>query len=217
MTKVTVLLADDHPIVRRGLRDALAKEPNLVVVGEAKDGSSALELVRTLKADVVVADISMPGMDGMELAKQIRDKGLATQIIFLTIHRDREFVDEALRTGARGYVLKDSATEEIVAAIREVAKGGYYASPGVTAHLIERHRRADRLSEIAPGVSELTATERRILALIAECKTSSEIGELLHISPRTVDTHRTNISNKLELRGKHALMKFAVGHRSELG
>lgn len=218
MTKagIRVMIADDHPLIRQGLRQAIDADAALAVVAEAADGVHALEIIRAAKPDVAVLDIDMPRRDGFSVARAIREEGLSVAIIFLTIHREEDFLTEALELGARGYVLKDSAATDVVASIKAVASGQHYTSPAMTSSLVNRTRRAAHLRRQKPTLDDLTATERRILRLIADYKTSREIGNELSISHRTVDTHRGNISTKLEIRGSHALMKFALEHRDEL-
>ncbi len=200
--------------MRHGLRAAIEQRKSFQVVAEASNGRTALEQIEALHPDVAVVDISMPELDGLELAREVARRRLGTRIIILTVHCDAALFDRALEAGARGYVLKDTALTEIVHGIERVAKGHSYASPAVSDYLIEQRRHAMRPAD-AP-VAALTPAEKQVLRLVAEYKTSTEIGEALHVSPRTVDTHRNNICMKLELRGKHALMKFAIAHRTEL-
>jgi len=214
---IRIAIADDHPVVRSGLRAAIEKEPGLEVVAEAGDGMEAVQMARKLQPEVLILDISMPRLDGFEVAAELFRAGVPTHLIFLTAHSGPELFEKALAVGARGYVLKDSALLEIVNSIRDVVSGRRYASPALTSYLMERRTRAHGLEQTTPGAKDLSRAEREILKLIAEYKTSSDISELLHISPRTVDTHRANICAKLGLHGKHALMKFAAAHRWELG
>ena len=215
--EIRIVLADDHPIVRQGLRQVIEAHPRLRVVGEADNGEAALAHIRTYKPEIVVLDIDMPGTDGFAVARLMHAQGLtASGIIFLTIHREEDFLNEALKLRAQGYVLKDSATADIVASICAVAAGQSYTSPAMTSALINRHRRAVALRVQTPSIGNLTRMEQRILKLIAEYKTSKEIAEELCISYRTVETHRFNISTKLDIHGSHALMKFALAHKSDL-
>jgi DNA-binding NarL/FixJ family response regulator len=217
MRELHIVIADDHPIVRRGLRQVIEAAPGLKVVGEADDGEGALAMIRTCKPHVVLLDIDMPGMDGFEVARAMLAQGLTdATIIFLTIHREEDFLNEALKLRGQGYVLKDSAIADIVTSIRTVAAGQNYTSPAMTTALINSHRRGTVLRQNNPSFNDLTRTERRILQLIAEYKTSKEIADELCVSHRTVETHRSNISGKLEIHGSHALMKFALAHKSEL-
>jgi DNA-binding NarL/FixJ family response regulator len=223
---VRILLADDHPIVRQGLRRVIDEVPNLKVVAEASDGRAALEQIEAMRPNIAVLDIDMPVLNGFDVARAVRDRRLPVAIIFLTVYRDESFFDQALRLGTRGYVLKDSAVTDIVSGIRAVAAGEHYTSPAMTSYLMTRRRGARAGGDPPVTVSTrgsrrdalatLTPTERRVLVLIADYKTSREIGEALHVSYRTVQTHRTNICTKLELRGNHALMKFALDHKADL-
>ena len=214
-TETTVIIADDHPIFRKGLR-LVIEDAGMRVLAEADDGAEALELVRRLRPDVAVIDVEMPKLDGFELARLLRDEKLGVEIIFLTMYKDEDVFNAALDTGVRGYVVKDSAAADIAQCVRAVLAGGHYISPSVSAHLINRTNRSASLRRERPGLEQLTPTERRVLRLIAESKTSREIAAELFISQRTVETHRTNISTKLELHGSHALLKFAHEHKSEL-
>lgn len=213
---IRILIADDHPIVRDGLRLAIEANPHYRVVADVGDGRTALEKILALQPEIAVLDIDMPGLDGFAVARALQDAECQTTLIFLTIHRDADFLHEALDLGAFGYVLKDSATTDIVTAIRAVAAGEHYTSPTLTSALLQRRRQAASLRQQKPALDSLSPTERRILHLIAEYKTSKEIADELSISHRTVETHRTNICQKLALRGSHALMKFALSHKTEL-
>lgn len=222
---VRIVLADDHPIVRQGLRRVIDEEPNLTVVAEASDGRSALEQIEAARPQIAVLDIDMPVLNGFDVARAIRERRLPVAIIFLTVYREESFFEQALRLGAKGYVLKDSAVSDIVTGIRAVSAGEHYTSPAMTSYLMTKRRgvRAAGVADVPapagvrPGVLEqLTPMERRILMLIADYRTSREIGDALHVSYRTVQTHRTNICTKLELRGNHALMKFALDHKAHL-
>jgi DNA-binding NarL/FixJ family response regulator len=215
-TEIKIVVADDHPLVRDGLRRAIEAAANLKVVAEAGDGQTALDRILALKPDVAVLDIDMPVMSGFDVARALREQGIPTAIIFLTIHREEDFFNEALDLGAQGYVLKDSAASDIVTGIKAVADGQHFTSPAMTSYLINRSRRAAEFRRSKPTLDDLTPTERQVLRLIADYKTSKEIADELGVSHRTIETHRANISAKLELRGSHSLMKFALSHKSEL-
>ena len=214
--EVRVLIADDHPIVRKGLREVMEADRALIVVDEVGDGETALRRIRELRPDVAVLDIDMPGLDGFEVTRQIRTEGLPVSVIILTIHSEADMFNEALDLGVKGYVVKDSAVNEIVAGIKAVAAGQYYISPSLSALLVNRRARAEFLANEKPSLAKLTPTEHRILSLIAQSKSSKEIAEELFIHYRTVENHRTNICQKLDLHGSHALLKFALQHKSEL-
>jgi len=211
---IRVVIADDHPIVRQGLRQVIEKDAGLQVVAEAGDGQAALEQIKATRPRVAILDIDMPMMSGFEVARALTKLPLAVEIIFLTVHCEEEFFNEALELGAKGYVLKDSSVTDIAACIRAVAAGQNYVSPAPTAYLVQQRRSAAPRPRSA--IDALTPTERQVLKLIAEYKTSKQIAAALFISPHTVQTHRKNICVKLELEGNHALMRFALEHKSQL-
>ena len=214
--EVNVLIADDHPIFRQGLRRIIETEPQLKVVFEAADGEQALQWLLGAGADVAVLDLTMPVKDGFAVARAVREQRLQVPLVLLTMHKDEPYLNAALDLGVRGYVVKDSATTEIVNCIQAVIAGQEYVSPTLSSFLIRRSRNAAALAEQKPALAQLTPTERRVLKLIAEGQTSREIAAQLNIGVRTVEHHRNNIALKLELRGSHALLKFAVQHHSEL-
>jgi DNA-binding NarL/FixJ family response regulator len=214
--EIRVFIADDHPLLRRGLRDTIADDRKLVVVGEAGDGESALAEIERLKPSIALLDMDMPKLDGLSVAREIRKRRLPVEVIFLTIHDEEDAVHAAMDVGAKGYLLKDSAMTEIVNALRTVASGEHYVTPSLAARVLQRSRRIENFANKQPGIRELTPTERRILHMVADGKSSKEIGEELFIHYRTVENHRNNICQKLALRGSNALFKFALQHRAEL-
>jgi DNA-binding NarL/FixJ family response regulator len=214
--EIGIVIADDHPIVRKGLREVIAADSRLRILAEAEDGESALARIEELRPDIAILDVDMPHRDGFEVARAMRDKRLPTLVIVLTFHKDARFLNTALDAGVKGYVLKDNAVTEIINSVRAVSAGQNYISPELSTLLIERSRRQDALASQTPGLDALTPTERRILTLIAEFKTTREIADVLCISPRTVDHHRANMAQKLELRGSHALTRFAIEHQASL-
>ncbi len=215
-TEIRVLIADDHPVFRKGLFSVIATDPRLRIVAEAEDGEAALEQIQTFRPDVAILDLEMPNKGGLEVMQTIQEKKLPVAVIFLTAHKDERFFNAAMDRGAKGYVLKESAVNDIIASIRAVASGQHFISPEISSYLLNRRAREDRLREQKPGLERLTATERQVLRLVAANKTSKEIADELFISPRTVDKHRANISDKLEVHGSHALLSFALKHESEL-
>ena len=215
-TQIKIVMADDHPIVRQGLRLMIETDKNLTIVAEAGDGAAALDLIETFKPDVAVLDIDMPEMDGFAVARELQRRKINVEVVFLTMHYEEELFRAAMDLSVRGYVLKDSAISDIITAIKSAAKSRSFLSPALSALLLNRRRRHDELEQGKPGLHLLTPTERRILKLVAEDKTSKKIGEELFISYRTVETHRANISRKLDLRGSLALVKFAVANKSDL-
>ena len=209
-------MADDHPIVRQGLRRMIETDKNLLIVAEAGDGQTAFDLIEAHQPQVAVLDIDMPEMDGFEVVRQLRRKKINVEIVFLTMHHEEELFQAAMDLGVKGYVLKDSAISDIVAAIKSAAKNRPFLSPALSALLLNRRRRTEELENEKPGLHLLTPTEKRVLKFIAGNKTSKEIGEELFVSYRTVESHRANISRKLDLHGSLALVKFAAIHKSEI-
>ena len=212
----TVLIVDDHPLFRNGLRQLIQSDSRFELAGEAADGEAAWKSIQERKPDVAVLDINLPGLTGLEIARKIQENKLRTRVIILTMLKEEELINRALDFGVNGFVLKENAVEDIVNAITTTADGGHYLSPAVSGYLVRRRSRAEQLAAHKPGLNDLTKAERRILKLIAEKKTSREIGSELFISPRTVEAHRANICSKLDLHGSHSLLQFALENRSSL-
>ena len=206
---VTVLLADDHPIVRQGLRLLLEAEPDFRIVGEAGDGLEAVGLVERLKPDVLVLDLMMPGLNGLDVARQVSQRSPETRIVILSMQDNEAYVLQALRNGAAGYVLKQSTSDELVRAVRAVITGRRYLSPPLSERAIEIYLQK---TEAAPlDVYEtLTPREREVFHLAAEGCTNAEIAERLFISPRTVEVHRANMMRKLGLHNQADLIRDAL-------
>lgn len=215
-TQIKIVMADDHPIVRQGLRKIIETDKNLLIAAEAGDGQTALDLIEEHQPTVAVLDIDMPKMDGFTVVREMQQRHIQAEIVFLTMLDEEETFQAAMDLNVRGYVLKDSAADEIVEAIKSVANGRPFLSRAMSAMLLNRRRRADELVREQPGLDSLTPTERRILKLIADDKTSKEIGEELFVSHRTIEGHRANISRKLNLSGSLSLVKFASANKSEL-
>jgi len=213
---ITLVVADDHPLFRKGLHEVIASDPMLKIVAEAADGTAALEMIQQHVPAIAVLDIDMPKMGGLAVAREIQERKIEVDIIFMTMYREEDLFNEAMDVGARAYVLKDSAVNDILNAIYTVADGKYYISPALTDHLIKRSARAEKLLRHTPSLEDLTPAEMRILKLIAENKTSKEIADILSISYKTVENHRTNIASKLHLRGSHSLLKFALENKNIL-
>lgn len=216
MSEIRIVIADDHPIFRKGLRGTIETDPELKIVAEAEDGEQALELIQTHKPEIAILDLEMPHKDGFEVIQEIQEKKLPVLVFFLTMYKDERFFNTAMNRGAKGYVLKESAVNDIITAIKSVASGQHFISPLLSTYLLNRQQRAASLAVQKPGLSSLTPAEREVLRLIAANKTSKQIAGELFIAVRTVEKHRANISEKLELRGSHALLDFALEHKSEL-
>jgi DNA-binding NarL/FixJ family response regulator len=214
--EIRILIADDHPVFRQGLRQIIETDPQLKVIAEAADGDQALARLQDTPVDVAMLDLTMPLKDGFAVARAARELRLDIPLVFLTMHKDEHYLHAALDLGVKGYVLKDSAIAEIVNCLKAVVAGQDYISPALSSYLIRRNTRAAALAAEKPALAELTPTERRVLKLIAEGQTSREIAATLGIGVRTVEHHRNNIATKLDLRGSHALVKFAIKHQAEL-
>jgi len=206
-----VLLADDHKIVREGLRVLLEGEEDLEVVAEAENGRDAVRLARELGPDVVVMDIAMPDLNGVEATRQIQRRCPACRVIALSAHSDQRFVSETLEAGAAGYLLKGCTLEELVRGIRTVADGYTYLSPRVANAVVEGHVRAPA-AEAKPTGSVLTAREREVLQLLTEGHGTKQIACRLHVSTKTIDTHRQHIMDKLDIHNVAELTKYALRH-----
>ena len=210
MKKIRVLLADDHTLMRRGLRLIVEQQPDLVVVGEAEDGRQAVALVASLRPDVAVVDIGMPNLNGIEAARQITDGESGTAVVILSMHADETYILRALKAGARGYLLKDSAESDVVRAIRAVAEDKSFFSPAVSKVLLEDYVKKLERTGSEDSYDLLTPREREILQLIAEGKSNKDAANLLHLSVYTVETHRANIMEKLNLKSVAELILYAV-------
>jgi DNA-binding NarL/FixJ family response regulator len=214
--RIRILIVDDHPLFRNGLRQVIESDERFELIGEAADGEAAWKAIQEKKPDVAVLDINLPRMTGLEVARKVAEKKLRTRLIILTMLKEEDLINRALDLGVSGFVLKENAVDDIVSAIVTASEGGHYLSPAVSGYLVRRRNRAEALAAHKPGLDDLTKAERRILKLVAEKKTSREIASELFISPRTVEAHRANISEKLDLRGSHSLLQFALENRSSL-
>ena len=209
--KHRIVIADDHRIVREGLKSLVEKEKDLEVAGMAENGRQALLLTRKLKPDVVIIDIAMPDLNGIDAAQQIADEVPGVKVIALSMHSEKQFVEGMLRAGAAGYLLKDSAFEELIKAIRIVCAGKKYLSPEVT-DIVLRNYLSPSIGEDVEKEPDLTLREREVLQLISEGSTTREIAEQINISIKTVETHRKNIMDKLDLHTVAELTRYAIRH-----
>jgi two-component system response regulator NreC len=205
MRKTRILLADDHAVVRQGFKMLLSAQPDMEIVGEAANGREAVESAESLRPDVVVMDVAMPELNGIEATRRLAASAPHTRVIALSMHKDSVYVREILRAGARGYLLKDSGAEDLVSAIRAVAKGESYLSPAVSNAVLDDYRR-----HVTNPIDLLTSREREVLQMLAEGKTNKEIAGVLNLSVYTVDAHRGRIMEKLNLHSINDLVRFAV-------
>jgi two-component system response regulator NreC len=204
---IRVLLADDHAMVRKGFRLILEAQPDIEIAGEAGNGRDAVELAEKLHPDVVVMDVAMPELNGIEATRRLAASSPHTRVLALSMHKDSVYVREILRAGARGYLLKDSIDTDLISAVRAVAKGDGYISPGVSDAVLSDYRR-----HVTDPLDLLTSREREVLQMIAESKTNKEIAVALNLSVYTVEAHRGKIMEKLNLHSTGELVRFAVRH-----
>jgi two-component system response regulator NreC len=210
MNSVRIVLADDHTVMRNGLRLLLERQPNLQVVGEAADGRQAVALTETARPDVVIMDIAMPNLNGIEAARQIVNQSPKTAIAILSMHSDESYVIRALKAGARAYLLKDSAEADLLAAVRALTEGKSFFSPAISKILVEDYMRQLESRGAEDTYELLTNREREILQLLAEGKTNKDVANMLNLSLYTVETHRTHILQKLNLHSVPELILYAV-------
>ncbi|XWN37700.1 MAG: response regulator transcription factor [Balneola sp.] len=211
--KISIVIADDHALIRKGLRQVLDQEPGIEIY-EAQDGEEALKFIREKKPQIAILDIEMPNISGFDVAKKIQNESINIDVIFLTMFKDESIFNKSMDIGVKGYVLKENTVSEIMNCIHTVLKGNYYLSPEISAFLIKRNNRMANSATDKSGISLLTPSEINMLRMVAKMKTNQEIAEDLGISIKTVQNHRSNICNKLDLSGAHALLKFAVEHSS---
>lgn len=211
---ITVLIADDHPIFRRGLRQIIETDTKLKIVAEAEDGDEALRKIHDFAPQVAVLDVEMPKRDGLDVLKTVSEKNIITAVVLLTMYKEDRFFNTALDAGVKGYVLKDSAISEVTSAIRAAASGENFISPTLSTLMMKRLNRAENPQNTL--YDSLTASERRVLKLVSEGKNTLQIAGELFISVRTVETHRMNICRKLNLEGKNALLMFAMTNKEKI-
>ena len=216
MHKIKVIIADDHPLMRSGVKSVLLNDPQIEIIAEAKDGEGAFNLITKHLPDVALIDIEMPKMTGLEIARRISKDNIKTKIVFLTMYKEEDMFNEAMDSGAFGYVLKENAVEDVVESVKTVAENRFYISPIISNYLIKRLNIQNDLALKQPSIRDLTKAERTVLKLISLEKTTQQIADELHISYKTVENHRNNISKKLNLSGTHSLVKFAISNKSRL-
>jgi DNA-binding NarL/FixJ family response regulator len=214
--EVTVLIVDDHPLLRRGLRDVIGNNSRFKIVGEASDGEEALRQIAFLKPQITIIDIDMPRLSGLEAIRAIREMPFPVKVMILTMYKEEDMFNAAMDLGVTTYVLKENAANDIMTALDKASRGEGFVSALM---LKAGQRRTDRVRELLlnrPQIESLTPAERRIIKLVGEDYTSKEIATLLHLSVRTVDNHRQHICNKLKLHGTHSLLKFAFDNSAYL-
>jgi two-component system, NarL family, response regulator NreC len=205
MKRIRILLADDHAVVRQGFRMILSAQPDMEIVGEAGNGREAVELAEQLRPDLVVMDVAMPELNGIEATRRLAASTPQTRVVALSMHKDSVYVREILRAGARGYLLKDSGASDLVSAVRAVAGGEGYISPAVSNAVLDDYRR-----HVTNPIDLLSSREREVLQMLAEGKTNKEIAGVLNLSVYTVDAHRGRIMEKLNVHSINELVRFAV-------
>lgn len=207
--EITILIVDDHPLLRRGVRDVIAERSGFRIIGEASDGEDAMRLLASLKPDVAILDIDMPRLNGLEVLRALHSLPFSVKPVILTMYKEEDMFNAALDLGAAAYVVKDNAANDVVTAIEHAAKGEIFLSPVMGDAGQRRSERVQQLLLSKPQIETLTPSERRILKLVGQDYTSKEIANSLNLSVRTVDNHRQNICRKLKLHGTHSLLKFA--------
>jgi DNA-binding NarL/FixJ family response regulator len=205
MKRIRILLADDHAVVRQGFKMILAEQPDMEIAGEAANGREAVELAEKIKPDVVVMDVAMPELNGIEATRRLAASAPHIRVLALSMHKDSVYVREILRAGARGYLLKDSPAQDLLAAVRAVAGGEGYLSPAVSSAVLDDYRK-----HVTDPIDLLTSREREVLQMLAEGKTNKEIATTLNLSVYTVDAHRGRIMEKLNVHSINELVRFAV-------
>lgn len=214
--KISIIIADDHPMFREGVRQALSNNSSLNIIALASDGEQALQLIHEHSPNVAVLDMNMPKMTGLFVLKELKKSGSKTEVVFLTMFDDEEILNEAMDLGVKGYILKESASIEIMNAVHSAFEGKYYISPALTDKLLKRKVKKETFASSHPQLASLSDQERRILIMIADSKSSKDIAEELFLSQKTIDNYRFKISEKLHLSGSYSLLKFALENKSNL-
>jgi two-component system response regulator NreC len=213
MEKIRVFLVDDHTVVRQGLRRILESDEEIEIIGEAGDGRTAIDLIQKLRPHVVVMDVAMPELNGIEATRQIMKRVDGVKVLVLSMHGDDVYVGQALKAGARGYLLKDSEDLDLIKAVKAIRGGGSFFSPPVSRVVLSGYLGDQPAGEIEDSVARLTDREREVLQLIAEGKTNKEVAHALSVSINTVETHRKHIMEKLDLHNTAELVRFAINKK----
>ncbi|MCC7176632.1 MAG: response regulator transcription factor [Bryobacterales bacterium] len=210
MARIRILLADDHTLFRQGVRTLLSAEPDMEIVGEAADGNATAEKAAELRPDVVLMDIGMPGPSSFETTRQIKRNRPETRVLFLTMYDDEDYLVESMEVGANGYVLKDSPAPQLVAAVRDVCRGGSYLSPRMLSQLVDDFRTRVRTTDRLPRFATLTPREKEVLKMLAEGNSVKEVACQLNLSVKTVEAHKFNLMRKLDIHNKAQLVQYAI-------
>jgi two-component system, NarL family, response regulator NreC len=210
MSKIRIMLADDHTLFRQGIRTLLSVEPDMEVIGEAGNGGDAVERANETKPDVVLMDIGMPGLSSFEATRQIKKSRPEVKVLFLTMYDDEDYLVEGMEVGASGYVLKDSPAQQLVAAIRDICRGGSYLSPRMLSQLVDDFRTRIKSANRMPRFATLTVREREVLKMLAEGQSVKEIACDLSLSVKTVEAHKFNLMRKLDIHNKAQLVQYAI-------
>ncbi|KAF0214695.1 MAG: TRAP-type C4-dicarboxylate transporter periplasmic solute-binding [Ignavibacteria bacterium] len=211
-----ILIVDDHPLFRKGIKSVLAEDTDVKVIGEAGNSEEAMKLIEKETVDIVILDLQMPGMSGIELSKMIKSRYKNISIILLTMHKDERIFNNSLEYGLEAYILKENAVEEVLKAVHVVADGNFYLSPSMSEYMIQKSMKQKKLVDENPGIKNLSEKEKEILNLISQNKTTKEIAEALFVSYKTIENHRANICKKLNITGCNALLKFIIENKTLL-
>lgn len=211
-----VLIVDDHPLFRKGIKSVLLEDANVKVIGEAGNSDEAMALIEKEAVDIVILDLQMPGMSGIELSKMIKSRYKSISIILLTMHKDERIFNNSLEYGLEAYILKENAVEEVLKAVHVVADGNFYLSPSMSEYMVQKSMKQKKLADENPGIKNLSEKEKEILNMISQNKTTKEIAEVLFVSYKTIENHRANICKKLNITGCNALLKFIIENKTLL-
>jgi DNA-binding NarL/FixJ family response regulator len=207
-TKIRVIIADDHPLFRRGLKNAFSETPDIEVVAEAENGDELLKKIPGIDINVVLLDVAMPGKNGLDLLKQLRDDRPKLRVLVLTVYPEEHYAVRYFKAGASGFITKESSTDQIYAAVRKVANGGKYASPEITEKLAFDFGKSDR-----PLHENLSDREHQVFIMLAEGESPTDIGKILSLSVKTISTHRSRILDKMQMKKNAELIHYAISHR----
>ena len=214
-SQITLLLADDHPLFRKGLHDTIRQSTKYTIIGEASDGQEAYRLIAEMKPTIAILDVEMPKLNGLDVAQKVNENNLPVSVIILTMYEEYALFNKAIDAGVKGYILKESAVNDILIGISKVAEGEYFFSPSLSGFLVKRNTAANRINDATSELEHLTPMEKQILDLIAKSFSSREIANRLSVTIRTIETHRYNIAQKLGLKGSYALLRYALANKEK--